>query len=120
VTRAQGLSDDVIHRILEDDAGQVWMSSNKGVLRVSKRELDEVADGTRKSLIPVVYGTVDGMKSAECNGGASAGTFTREGTIWFPTIAGAIAIDPAHLRTNTLRPPVVIEAVLVDGIRNRR
>ncbi len=115
VTRKHGLFDDVIHRIIDDGSGQFWMTSNKGVFRVSKKELDEVADGVRPHLVPTVYGTVDGMRSAECNGGASAGTMTRGGRIWFPTVEGAIAIDPVRLRTNRLPPPVVIEDVLVDG-----
>jgi diguanylate cyclase (GGDEF)-like protein len=115
VTEKQGLYDDVIHRILEDGLGDVWMSSNKGIFRVPKRELDEVADGMRERVTPVVYGTVDGMKNAECNGGASAGTMTRDGRLWFPTIQGAVQFDPEHLPTNRLPPPVAIEEVLVDG-----
>jgi diguanylate cyclase (GGDEF)-like protein len=115
VTEKQGLYDDVIHRILEDGLGDVWMSSNKGIFRVPKRELDEVADGTRERVTPTVYGTADGMRNAECNGGASAGTMTRDGKIWFPTIQGVVRIDPEHLPTNRLSPPVAIEEVLVDG-----
>jgi len=115
IAERQGLFGNVVHRIIEDARGDVWMSSNKGIFRVAKRELDEVADGKRASLAPVVYGTADGMRSVECNGGASAGTMTRAGVVWFPTIAGAIAIDSAHLAINTLAPPVVVEDILVDG-----
>jgi diguanylate cyclase (GGDEF)-like protein len=115
ITEKQGLHEDVIHRIVEDGLGDVWMSSNKGIFRVPKRELDEVADGTRERISPVVFGTEDGMKHAECNGGASSGILMRDGSLWFPTIAGAVRIDPEHLPANRLRPPVVIEEVLVDG-----
>jgi diguanylate cyclase (GGDEF)-like protein len=114
ITQEQGLLDNVIHRIVEDGLGDVWMSSNKGIFRVSKHELDEVADGTRERLDPVVYGTADGMKNAECNGGADAGILTADGKIWFPTIEGAVRIDPEHMPSNRLRPPVAIEEVLVD------
>jgi diguanylate cyclase (GGDEF)-like protein len=114
ITERQGLIDNVIHRIIEDGLGDVWMSSNKGIFRVSKRELDEVADGARERLTSVVYGTADGMKNAECNGGADAGTMTADGKIWFPTIEGVVRIDPEHVPMNPLRPPVAIEEVLVD------
>ena len=117
VTEKEGLYDDVIHRIIEDGLGDVWMSSNKGIFRVPKRELDEVADGIRERVSPVVFGTADRMKNAECNGRADAGTMTRDGKIWFPTIQGAVKIDPEHLPTNRLAPPVAIEEVLVDGER---
>lgn len=119
VNERQGLFDNVVHRIIEDGLGNVWMSGNKGISRVVKRELDEVADGTRPSLTPIVYGTADGMRNAECNGGANAGTITRAGLIWFPTIEGAVSVDPAHLPTNTLPPPVVIEEILIDGRLSR-
>ena len=114
ITSKQGLFDDVIHRIIEDDRGDVWMSSNRGIGRVSKQELDEVADGRRAHLTSVVYGTADGMRSAECNSGASAGWTTRDGRLWFPTIRGVVRIDPNHLPTNLLPPPVAIEEVRVD------
>jgi diguanylate cyclase (GGDEF)-like protein len=115
VTRRQGLLDDVVHRIIEDNSGHVWLSGNRGIARVSKKELDDVADGVRPSLVPMVFGTVDGMRDAECNGGANSGTLTRAGALWFPTVKGAVVIDPDHLRTNTVPPPVVIESALVDG-----
>ena len=114
VTRKQGLFDDVIHRIVEDGHGSVWMSSNRGIFRVSKRELDEVADGRRATLSSVVYGTADGMKSAECNGGADSGGRSADGTLWFPTIRGVVRIDPEHLPQNPLVPPVAIEEVRLD------
>ena len=114
ITRKQGLFDDVIHRIVEDGRGDVWMSSNRGIFRVSKRELDEVADGRQASLAPAVYGTADGMRSAECNGSANSGLRTRDGKLWFPTTRGVVRIDPEHLATNPLVPPVAIEEVLAD------
>jgi diguanylate cyclase (GGDEF)-like protein len=113
ITTKQGLFDDVIHRIIED-RDDVWMSCNKGVFRVAKRELDEVADGKRERVHSIAYGTADGMKSAECNGGSPAGIRARDGKLWFPTTRGAVHVDPAHLPTNPLRPPVVIEDVRVD------
>ena len=38
-----------------------------------------------------------------------------DGTLWFPTIQGLASLNPARLNLNTNPPPVVIEAVLVDG-----
>jgi diguanylate cyclase (GGDEF)-like protein len=114
VTRRQGLHDDVVHHILEDGFGYVWLSGNRGVSRVSKRELDEVADGRRPTLAATVLGTADGMRDTECNGGASAGARTRSGHLWFPTVEGFVEIDPARLRASSA-PPVVIESALVDA-----
>jgi diguanylate cyclase (GGDEF)-like protein len=116
VTRRQGLHDDVIHRILDDGEGHLWLSGNRGIFRVSKRELDEVADGRRPSLTSAVFGIADGMRDTECNGGANAGARTRDGRLWFPTVEGLVIIDPARLRARPPTPPAaLLETALVDG-----
>jgi diguanylate cyclase (GGDEF)-like protein len=117
ITERQGLFDNVVHRIIEDGHGDVWMSSNRGIFRVAKRDLEAVADGTQPSLAHVAFGVADGMRNPECNGGASAGTITRAGVLWFPTIEGVAAIDssPRNLAASSTGPPVVIEEVLVDN-----
>jgi PAS domain S-box-containing protein len=114
-TARDGLFDDVIFQILEDDQGNLWMSCNKGIFRVAKQTLDEFAQGKISAITCTVYGTADGMKSRECNGGAQpAGTRTRDGRLWFPTIKGVAVIDPNKLKLNEMLPPVVIEQILVD------
>ncbi|MFH1842380.1 MAG: two-component regulator propeller domain-containing protein [bacterium] len=111
-----GLYDDVIFRILEDDAGRLWMTCNRGVFRVDKSELEAYARGEIDRLHSVTYGTADGMKSRECNGSAQpAGTRTRDGRLWFPTIKGIAVIDPAEINLFQHVPPVVIQQVVVDG-----
>jgi len=117
VTERHGLFDNVVHRIIDDGRGAFWMSSNRGIFRVEKSALDQVADGSQPSLPHVAYGVLDGMRNPECNGGASAGAITRAGVIWFPTIEGIASVDPDRVRqpTNRFAPPVVIEEVLVDN-----
>jgi ligand-binding sensor domain-containing protein/signal transduction histidine kinase len=114
-TTKDGLFNDVVQEILEDEAGNLWMSCNKGIFRVSKNMLDDFARGAIKSISCIAYGTADGMKSRECNGGNQpAGCKTRDGRLWFPTIKGVVVIDPKNMRTNKLPPPVVIEQAVID------
>jgi PAS domain S-box-containing protein len=114
-TSRDGLFDDVVFEILEDGGGNLWMSSDKGVFRVSKQQLDAFAQGISHSIHCVAYGTTDGMKSRECNGGFQpAGWKCRDGRLCFPTIKGLAIIDPAHLKINPLPPPVAIEQVVID------
>jgi ligand-binding sensor domain-containing protein len=111
-----GMFDDVVFQILEDEKGNLWMSCNKGIFRVSKRELDDYASGKITSLNSVSYGTSDGMKSRECNGGFQpAGWKTRDGRLWFPTVKGIVMIDPDNITLNDRAPPVIVERVLVDN-----
>ncbi|PWU15821.1 MAG: hypothetical protein C5B50_14675 [Verrucomicrobia bacterium] len=114
-TTREGMFDDGVFQILEDAAGNLWMSSSHGIYRVRKRELNEFAEGRRRSINSVAYGRNDGMLTSECNGGRSpAGVKTRDGKLWFPTQEGVAVIDPASLVINTNPPPVVIEAFVVD------
>ncbi len=114
-TVKQGLFDDVVFQILPDEQGRLWMSCNKGVFHVGLNELNAFAEGRRARVTCTVYGKADGMKSNECNGGSQpAGWKTRDGKLYFPTIRGVAVIDPSHIRTNPVPPPVVIEEVLVN------
>ncbi len=114
-TSKDGMFDDVVWRILDDGVGHLWMSSNRGIWRVSRDQLDTHAQGLRRTVDSTVYGEADGMRDRECNGGTeSAGWRTRDGWLWFPTGRGMVAIDPAHLRPG--RPPAtVIETMRIDG-----
>jgi PAS domain S-box-containing protein len=115
VTTREGLFDNTVLRILEDSEGYFWMSSNKGVFRVRKSDLDDVAEGRTPLVVSLAYGTADGMATAECNGGVSpAGWRMRDGRLWFPTLKGVAVVDPRRVPTNTLPPPVVVEEVVVD------
>jgi len=111
-----GLYDDVVYVILEDQAGNLWMTGNKGVFRVSKRDFDDVVSGRADRVDSPFYGVADGMKSRECNGGLQwAGYETADGRMWFPTIRGAVTVDPNRLPVNPVPPPVYVEKLVVDG-----
>jgi PAS domain S-box-containing protein len=114
-TTRNGLFDDVVFQILDDGHGNLWMSSDKGVFRANKAELNAFARGSVHSIYCVSYGTADGMKSKECNGGFQpAGWKLRDGRLCFPTTKGLVFIDPSRLRPNPVAPPVVIEQVTAD------
>jgi ligand-binding sensor domain-containing protein/signal transduction histidine kinase len=102
--------------IQADDRGYFWCSSNRGIYRVARQELHEIADGRRTTAAVVRYDAADGMKTQECNGGTQpAGWRARDGTLWFPTERGVIAIDPARLRATETAPRPIVEEVIVDG-----
>lgn len=114
-TTREGLFTNGVFQILEDRRGNFWMSSNQGIYRVSRRELDEMAEGKIRHLTSVSYGKQDGLLNIECNGGRQpAGVRTRDGRLWFPTQQGVAVIDPEAVEINEQPPPVVIEEVLID------
>lgn len=90
-----GLPNDVIYGILEDEKGNLWLSSNGGISRFnSKRE-------TFKN-----YTTEDGLQSNEFNGGASYKS--PSGEMFFGGINGFNSFYPGEIRDNPYAPPVII------------
>jgi len=88
----EGLFNNIIYQILEDGNQNLWISCNKGIFRVSKKELEDFANGKINAIHCISYGKADGMKSCECNGSNHpAGWKSRDGRLWFPTVEGAAA-----------------------------
>jgi ligand-binding sensor domain-containing protein/two-component sensor histidine kinase len=112
-TTREGLTDGSVGTVLEDDAQNLWLGSSKGVSRVSKKQLDDVAEGRAQRVTPVSFDVSDGMRTRELNFGK--GCKTRDGRLWFPTARGVVVVDPARLRRNPLPPPVHVERVVADG-----
>jgi signal transduction histidine kinase/ligand-binding sensor domain-containing protein len=109
-TLADGLFNNGVFQILEDGRGYFWMSSNRGIYRVKRQELNDFAEGKIRSITSVAYGKADGLLTLECNGGRQpAGWKARDGRLWFPTAQGAAVIDPARVTFNQQPPPVIIE-----------
>ncbi len=116
-TTKNGLFDDVAFTILDDDNGFLWMSSNKGVYRVGKQQLNQLADGTATAISCKSYGKSDGMGSSECNGRRQPSAWKgKDGMMWFATINGVSVVDPHNLKLNSLAPPIVIEKIKIDDV----
>jgi signal transduction histidine kinase len=114
-TTREGLYNDGVFQILEDARGNFWMSSNRGIHRVRKQELNDFAEGKLRSLTSLAYGKSDGMLNAECNGGRwLAGIRARDGKLWFPTQDGVAVVDPETIQANPHPPSVLIESFLLD------
>lgn len=109
-----GLYDNRIYSILEDDHANFWMASSKGIFRVSKRELDDFADGKIHSIASIPFST--GQLRFECRAGVQpAASRTRDGRLWFSTNNGFVVVDPNHLFRNHTAPPVAVTSVLING-----
>jgi PAS domain S-box-containing protein len=107
VTTKDGLPNNLLLGVLEDGKSNLWFSSNQNIFRLSLKELSDFADGKISSVLPVSYGIEEGMRSSECNGGSPGVWKTGDGRIWFPSVRGVVAIDPAA--GSRLPPPVVLE-----------
>ena len=116
ISSRDGLYSDVAFQVLEDNHGYLWMNCNKGVYRVSKKELNDFADGSSRSINSLSFGISEGVRGVESTGPAQpAGWKSQDGKLWFPTIKGVTVLDPDYHKRNESVPPVLIEKMTVDG-----
>lgn len=115
-TTAQGFYDNSVFQILEDASGNFWMSCFRGLYSISKRQLNDFADGKRRAVRCAAYGGADGMLNSNCNGGRQpSGVKTADGKLWFTTLGGVAVVNPEAAPFNPLPPPALIEEVKIDN-----
>lgn len=104
-----------IGSILDDHLGNLWLGSDDGIVRESKQELIDTAGQPNAQLHPVLYGTAAGLRSRETlYGSMPCATRSRDGRLWFATIRGLAVIDPAHISSDSVVPPVSIQRLTFD------
>jgi len=116
IRSTNGLFDDGIHTILEDDHGRMWMSTNRGIFWVLRRDLVDFADGRVPRVRSTGYTERNGLRNREANGGSQpAATRTADGRLWFATQDGLAMVDPRTIGNNAVPPNVVVEQVIAGG-----
>ena len=95
----QGLPDNDIRQMLDDGQGNLWLGTRYGLVRVSKREFEEVAAGHKDQLSFLMLGQDDGLTGG-LNTGGNVPLSVRglDGRLWFCTQEGLAMVDPATLR----------------------
>jgi diguanylate cyclase (GGDEF)-like protein len=115
----QGVPVDAVFQLIPDRAGNLWITSNRGVLRTDLQSLQRVADGLQPRVRMVNHNEMDGMASSQANGSSGPSAVVRDdGTLWVATAGGVATVDPARLRWfgDWPAPPVVIGEVEQDGL----
>lgn|GEM_PF-2169580 len=116
-THRDGLWDDRVYSIIEDDGGWLWMSSARGLSRIERSALDAWFDGTGKAVAAIPYLVEDGLRTNEAARGFSPSVVKdRVGRLWFPTVQGAVGIYPYRLKKPSVAREVRITRLQVDGV----
>jgi diguanylate cyclase (GGDEF)-like protein len=100
VTLEDGLLSNVVNAIVEDNEGNIWMSSDKGLTRYNPERRD-LRNFTKD----------DGIQTGEFNVGAVIKA--PSGELLFGGTHGLTRFLPKKIQTNTVVPPVVITEVSV-------
>jgi len=116
--RNVGLPFDKVFQAVIDRQHNLWLSSNRGILRFERSQLSGILAAKRKELDYDLFGEGDGMQSAQANGGSMpAAAMAADGSLWFATSKGASTVQPAALKRFAANiPPVIIEALQVNGV----
>lgn len=114
-TTEDGLLADTVHETIEDQNGNLWMSSNNGISSIPIQAFLDRMAGDDKLLEPKAFGLNEGMKSEECNGGSFPSLAkTGDGRLWFPTMKGVVSVSPGQIVKNHVMPPVIIESFIAN------
>jgi len=101
-TRRDGLPDNTVYGILPDGAGQLWLSTNRGISHF------DPATGAVSN-----YDSRDGLVGDEMNGGAEL--VARDGTLYFGGVNGVSWFRPGAIPHNAHVPQVRISSVDAAG-----
>lgn len=112
--------DNNVWCIIEDEKGNLWMSSNSGMYIVSRKELNNFADNNSHLLSPVYLSKEDGLKSNEFNGGfQSPALKSSKGELWFPTVKGVARVSSRDVQAQFYVPHIIIEQIFIDDKQMR-
>lgn len=103
ISDADGLPNNVIYRVLEDGDGNLWMSSNAGIICMESQRF-------------LLYGKEDGLQSNQFN--YRSGYKASDGAFYFGGIYGFSTFHPQEIlsRTNNVIPKVqILDLRLLDG-----
>jgi signal transduction histidine kinase/ligand-binding sensor domain-containing protein len=113
---ANGLPCNLIHWSMQDDSGSLWMYTGCGLVRVSHDDLNAwVADPNRR-VAPKLWGAADGVTltvtpPAYYNPAVARGP---DGKLWFVGAGEVQLVDPRHVPSNPVPPPVHIKSLVAD------
>ena len=102
-----GLATDLVCSIIEDDHGNLWLSTGYGITKFNPFNYTFTN-----------YDHSDGIRQGECNPGSH--TKTRDGRIYFGGIEGVTYFHPDNVYDNTYNPPVVITTIKINNIEQSR
>lgn len=87
------------HCIIEDPNGFFWITSNKGLFQVSKKDLLHYANKKTKSVYYHYYDKADGFGTNEFNGGCQpCGLLLENNHVTFPSMKGIVVFDSEKIK----------------------
>lgn len=104
------------HCFLEDNQGYFWISTNKGLFKVSKQDMINYVLGKLPNVYVHYFDKTDGFGSNEFNGGCSpCGLVLSNGKFSFPSLNGLVGFNPVEVIPVTPRADVYLDNIVIDN-----
>jgi signal transduction histidine kinase len=114
--RQDGLPSNHLFAMLEDNSGNLWLSSENGIFGLSKDALNNYQRGKSPLLTPWRLTPAQGLPLKVCTGvGQPAAAVSADGRLWFPDGVVLATFDPAIITRGMRALPPIIEETIVDG-----
>ncbi len=113
-----GLPDRVAHSIQQGPLGWIWITTNAGVVRINKQDMNAYLDGKRNGFHFIEYDEYEGMRNLEANGGFRNGSLISpdKSHILVSTQSGVSIFSLSKPDPKGLPPPVFL---LTSGLHSR-
>ncbi|HSY18314.1 MAG TPA: ATP-binding protein, partial [Candidatus Acidoferrales bacterium] len=117
-TVQDGLPSDSIVQILGDAAGDLWLGTRAGIVRIQAAARARFDQGKLDKLPVSVYGQADGLLTI-----GSAIIYQpscwrgQDGTLYFAMANSVAAVNPGQVRINSRPPAVTLEEMWADDKR---
>lgn len=103
--------------LLRDREQHLWLATTAGLFRVAISELDAAATDPAHRPAFRRYDERHGLRSSEFTRAFAPGlaATAADGTLWWATMAGALAVDPVLLARAATAPRLTLDNLRVDG-----
>lgn len=118
VTRQGGTPLPSVSGIVETAAGDLWLSTSEGAMKVPEDEVRRVVSNPLYAVRYTLLDFLDGMPgtppAVRPLPSMAEGT---DGRLWFASSNGIAWTDPGHVTRNMLKPTVNVQSIIADGAR---
>lgn len=113
LTARNGLPCDVIYSLISDRKATLWLYAACGVIAIPNGELQRWWESPDTTMKFRLFDVFDGARPMSTPFQPNA-TRSPDGRLWFANQNVVQMIDPAHLDSNPILPPVHVEEIIAD------
>jgi len=116
LTIENGLPCNTLHWSMGDASGSLWIYALCGLMRITRDDLAAWIADPRHRVTPELWSTADGVTLTNNPTAVYNPAVARDprGKLWFTGAGEVQLVDPAHLPSNPVPPPVHIETLVAD------